>query len=131
MQIWETREKTKIVGNDDISCCVFLGRKARNTHENALETRLWLDNHKDVQTIRLVTAHYHLPRALIEFQSALPGIVIMEHPVHPEATKPYSRGFWYIAWAEYHKAVVTWLRVKTQGSIKTLQALTGQKAETS
>jgi uncharacterized SAM-binding protein YcdF (DUF218 family) len=67
-------------------CCVFLGHAADNTVGNAEETRVWVEAEK-FHSLRLVTAHYHMPRSLLIFKKALPGIEIVPHPVAPDRVK--------------------------------------------
>ena len=38
-------------------------------------------------SLRLVTAGYHMPRSLLEFRRALPGVRIVPHPVFPERVR--------------------------------------------
>lgn len=45
---------------------IELGRKAKNTIENAIETEEWIKKN-DIKSIRLVTSSYHIPRSLQEF----------------------------------------------------------------
>jgi uncharacterized SAM-binding protein YcdF (DUF218 family) len=69
-------------------CCIVLGHAADNTQGNALETAQWLQR-EGFHSIRLVTANYHMHRALLEFGRALPSDVrIIPNPVFPEGTKP-------------------------------------------
>ncbi|MEI9982499.1 MAG: YdcF family protein [Aliidongia sp.] len=69
-------------------CCIVLGHAADNTQGNALETAQWLQR-EGFHSIRLVTANYHMHRALLEFGRALPPDVrIIPNPVFPEGTKP-------------------------------------------
>jgi len=71
-----------------IECCIVLGHAADNTQGNALETAQWLQQ-EGFHSIRLVTANYHMRRALLEFTRALPPeIVIIPHPVFPEGARP-------------------------------------------
>lgn len=50
-----------------MACCVTLDRSASNTHENALQTLAWAKANK-FQSLIVVTAHAHLPRALFELR---------------------------------------------------------------
>ena len=63
-----------------LACCVTLGRAARDTHENAIETAGWAASRK-IASIRLVTADFHLPRSILEFEAGLPGVAIVAEPV--------------------------------------------------
>lgn len=68
------------------SCCVDLDYQARNTYENATESRRWAEGH-GFKSLILVTASYHLPRAKLEFDHAMPGVAIQAYPVVPEASR--------------------------------------------
>jgi uncharacterized SAM-binding protein YcdF (DUF218 family) len=71
-----------------LECCIVLGHAADNTQGNALETAQWLERER-LHSVRLVTANYHMRRALLEFRRAVPpGTRIIPHPVFPEGTKP-------------------------------------------
>ena len=69
---------------EHISCCIVLGYEAGDTRGNATETAAWMAG-EGYSSLRLVTAVYHLPRSLIEFQRAMPGVTIIAHPVSPES----------------------------------------------
>ena len=97
----------------DIECCIALGYEAGTTEGNAAETRDWTAR-EGVASLRLVTASYHMPRSLLEFRRAMPGMAIVPHPVIPES---FRRDEWW-AWpgslqlvvGEYHKLVAALLR---------------------
>jgi uncharacterized SAM-binding protein YcdF (DUF218 family) len=65
---------------------VRLGRQATSTRGNAVETAAWVKA-KDIRTLIVVTAWYHMPRALTELRRALPGVVLHPAPVDPEASR--------------------------------------------
>lgn len=67
---------------DAMACCVTLGYKADDTGSNASESANWVRSNK-IGSIRLVTSGYHMPRSLLEFRAALPGVEIVPHPVFP------------------------------------------------
>lgn len=91
-------------------CCITLGREAGNTIGNALEAQKWVEeNH--AATVRLITANYHMPRALLEFRHTLPGIQIIPHPIIPENFTPREQEFWKLAFLEYHKYLISFIRV--------------------
>jgi uncharacterized SAM-binding protein YcdF (DUF218 family) len=66
-------------------------------------------------SLRLVTAWYHMPRSLIEFERAMPEMEIVPHPVFPELVKPHQQ---WLAWrgaaalliGEYEKYLAAILR---------------------
>ena len=66
-----------------LDCCVTLGRAARNTRENAVETAGWVAAN-GITSLRLVTADFHMPRSLLEFHSRLPDMTIVADPVKSE-----------------------------------------------
>jgi uncharacterized SAM-binding protein YcdF (DUF218 family) len=59
---------------------VTIGRQATTTRGNALETAAWVTAH-DVRSLIVVTAFYHMPRALTELRRALPGVTLYPAPV--------------------------------------------------
>lgn len=69
-----------------LSCCVAIGYQAQDTEQNAIETALWIRK-RGYRSLRLVTAWYHMPRSLLEFERALPDVEIVPHPVFPEGAK--------------------------------------------
>ncbi len=69
-----------------VQCCVVLGHEAETTHGNALETAAFMRD-QDFHSLRLVTASYHMPRSLLEFSRAMPGIAIVPNPVFPEIVR--------------------------------------------
>jgi uncharacterized SAM-binding protein YcdF (DUF218 family) len=94
-------------------CCVTLGYEALSTRGNAAETARWIEG-KDIASLRLVTAAYHMPRSLLEFRRAMPGIDLVPHPVFPEHVKQHAWWRWPGSAAllvqEYNKYLVTLLR---------------------
>ncbi len=67
-------------------CCVDLDYRARNTFENAIESARWARSH-GLKSLILVTASYHLPRARLEFEYAMPEVTVLGYPVVPEASR--------------------------------------------
>ncbi len=63
-----------------------LGRNAASTHGNALETADWA-RANGVRSLLVVTASYHMPRALAELGRALPGVRLYAVPVVPPAIR--------------------------------------------
>lgn len=87
------------------ACCMDLGHKALTTVENAAETEEWVKKN-DIRSIRLVTSPYHMPRALLEFRSLMPGLEIVPHAVMRDQPGMEGRFFWNITFLEYHKWLV-------------------------
>lgn len=86
-------------------CCIVLGHEAQNTFENAEEAKDWIEAN-NVQSARLLTANYHMPRAQLEFRALMPQMDIHIHPV-----KSKKANWWLLA-NEYNKILYTLLRVK-------------------
>lgn len=61
---------------------VTLGHAATSTRGNALETAAWVGRH-DIHSLIVVTAFYHMPRALTELRRALTGVALYPLPVQP------------------------------------------------
>jgi uncharacterized SAM-binding protein YcdF (DUF218 family) len=93
-------------------CCITLGHIAADTPGNARESGVWA-RQESVRSIRLVTSAYHMPRSLIEFQAAAPGIELVPHPVFPSNVKQEAwwrfRGTADLLIGEYHKFLMAWL----------------------
>ncbi|RAU22817.1 YdcF family protein [Paramagnetospirillum kuznetsovii] len=70
----------------DTHCCIALGHAADDTVGNAAETAAWMAE-EHFASLRLVTASYHMQRAMLEFRRAMPGVLIVAHPVFPDAFK--------------------------------------------
>jgi uncharacterized SAM-binding protein YcdF (DUF218 family) len=97
-----------------LKCCVTIDR-AQNTIGNAITSAQWFAEQK-IQSIRLVTANYHMNRSLVEFHRAKPGIVVVANPVFPQGVRD---PIWFIKPRilvvlvnEYHKYLVAALRAE-------------------
>ncbi len=64
---------------------------AHSTTSNAEETRAWA-NAKGYRRLIIVTSSYHMPRSLTELSRAMPGVVLVPHPVVPE--RLHARRWW-------------------------------------
>lgn len=69
-------------------CCVTLDHSATNTIENAKETVVWAKA-EDLTSITIVTAHYHMPRALLALEKYKESITIYAHPVIAKVSLRY------------------------------------------
>jgi uncharacterized SAM-binding protein YcdF (DUF218 family) len=80
-----TKEELKRLshGGARFDCCADLGYSAANTRGNAEEAARWAHTHR-FRSLIVVTARYHMPRSLTEFQAAMPGVVIEPYPVEPQ-----------------------------------------------
>jgi uncharacterized SAM-binding protein YcdF (DUF218 family) len=59
-------------------CCVDLGFTAANTLGNARETAEWARTMR-FQSLIIVTADYHMPRAMLELRTALPELELRSY----------------------------------------------------
>ena len=85
-----------------MTCCVTLGFVALDTRGNARETSEWVARRK-VRSLRLVTSDWHMRRAALELENALPeGTTVVRDAVR---TEPSLRTLFL----EYHKLLATWL----------------------
>jgi uncharacterized SAM-binding protein YcdF (DUF218 family) len=61
---------------------ITLGRYAASTRGNGVETAAWAEQNR-IASLIVVTAAYHMPRALAELRQALPNVDLYPMPVHP------------------------------------------------
>ncbi|WP_331000060.1 YdcF family protein [Acetobacter garciniae] len=94
----------------DLAARVTLGYQARSTIENAAETATWVvDNH--IGSLIVVTAGYHMRRAMLELGRTLPDVALYPCPVTPPAMQ--------------HPFRPTPLRILAMEYVKWLGALAG------
>ena len=103
MALWGNKKKVP-------PCCIILGREAGNTIGNAAEAKKWIE-HEGLKEVFIITANYHMPRALLEFNHVLPNIKIIPFPVTPDNFDPNQDAFWKTDFIEYHKTLVTMFRI--------------------
>lgn len=72
-------------------CCVDLGFDAANTLGNARETQEWARAMR-FDSLIVVTADYHMPRAMLELRGAMPDKRLTAYPV---ATSVMNAGRWW------------------------------------
>lgn len=72
-------------------CCVDLGFTAADTVGNARETAEWARAMR-YDSLIVVTADYHMPRAMLELRSAMPGMKLQPYPV---ATSVFNAHRWW------------------------------------
>lgn len=69
------------------ACCVDIGPDAADTIGNAAEAAAWAQAHGYDRLI-IVTSDYHMPRALLELQAAMPDVTLIAYGV--PAPAPWS-----------------------------------------
>src|ERR1700744_1355727 len=65
---------------------ITLGRYAASTRGNGVETAAWAEQNS-IHTLVVVTAAYHMPRALAELRQALPDVRLYPVPVYQGAAE--------------------------------------------
>jgi uncharacterized SAM-binding protein YcdF (DUF218 family) len=65
---------------------ITIGHMAGTTHGNAEETASWA-NAYHMHALIIVTADYHMPRALQEMRASMPGMTLIPYPVRPPAMR--------------------------------------------
>jgi uncharacterized SAM-binding protein YcdF (DUF218 family) len=91
---------------------VAVGHAAGSTRGNAVETAAWA-RAEEMRSLRVVTAAYHMPRAMLELRRALPGRDLLPHPV-PSALLREPGALWRPAsWGlligEYARYLGAWV----------------------
>ena len=98
---------------EDLSCCIALGYEADDTAGNARETAIWM-REQNYDSLRLVTAAYHMPRSLLEFRRTMPETEIIAHPVFPAHVKQRNWWLWpgsaSLMVSEYNKYLIALAR---------------------
>ena len=96
--------KTMLHGGGRFDCCADIGYSAEDTRGNATEAADWARTN-NFKSLVIVTARYHMPRALNDFRRAMPGVQIKPYPVdqgridlagwwrHPQTTLLLNREY--------------------------------------
>jgi uncharacterized SAM-binding protein YcdF (DUF218 family) len=87
---------------------VTLGKVATTTLGNAEETAEWAKAH-DFHSLIIVTAGYHMPRAMLEMRRAMPGVTLYPLAVQPQVVQRSSKV--RLLAGEYVKLIAAWLGV--------------------
>jgi uncharacterized SAM-binding protein YcdF (DUF218 family) len=85
---------------------VTLGRSATTTRGNAQETAAWA-RANEIHSLLVVTAAYHMPRALAELSRALPDVALYPLPVLPAERTGYPAVPLRLIAEEYVKYLAT------------------------
>jgi uncharacterized SAM-binding protein YcdF (DUF218 family) len=70
---------------------IVLDYVAATTQSNAQLASEFVQQ-RQVKSVRLITAHYHMPRSLLEFEAAMPTLDIIADPVFPDG---FQRDQWW------------------------------------
>ncbi|HEX2944034.1 MAG TPA: YdcF family protein, partial [Rhodopila sp.] len=87
----ELRTLGRLAGVDTVPLAtrITLGRYAASTRGNGVETASWAEQNQ-IRTLIVVTAAYHMPRALAELHQALPNVHLLPLPVRPHGTDGFT-----------------------------------------
>lgn len=94
-------------------CCVDVGPEAADTVGNAAETAIWAST-RGYGSLIVVTSDYHMPRALLELQAAMPDTRLVAYAV--PAPGPWSSAAEARRWVtEYFKYAAVYAREMVAG----------------
>lgn len=83
---------------------VAIGHAAATTRGNAVETAAWA-RAEGLHSLRVVTASYHMPRALLELRRAMPGVALVPHAIVPATLRApgtlWRPATWALLFGEY------------------------------
>ena len=86
-----TREVQQQIITRDPSAQIVLDYMADSTQSNAQLAAHFISE-RHIHSVRLITAHYHMPRSLLEFETAIPELKIVADPVFPDG---FRRDQWW------------------------------------
>jgi uncharacterized SAM-binding protein YcdF (DUF218 family) len=95
-----------------IATRVTIGRTATTTRGNALETAAWVRTDA-IRSLLVVTAFYHMPRAMLELRRLLPDTTLYPVPVWPPAAQRWSAATLRLIAEEYVKYLASALGLTT------------------
>lgn len=96
---------------EQIDCCVTLGKAAASTEGNGAEVADWARRNK-VKRVIVVTSEYHMDRALLEMQRAMPEGTFIPHAVMTTKVRPAD---WYKDPATAKMLLEEWLKFRLAG----------------
>jgi uncharacterized SAM-binding protein YcdF (DUF218 family) len=96
------------------TCCVDLDYSAINTIGNAVETRRWVEARR-FKSLIVVTANFHIPRAMAELEHEIPDAALVPHAVVSDRVKveswPENPATARLLFLEYLKYIVARVRM--------------------
>jgi len=91
-----------------IECCIQIEGISRNTFSNAVESLKWVKS-KGINSFVLLTNNYHMPRAMLEFESIFKDIKITPYVFIDENKIWWKKKINFIS--EYFKYKLTYFRI--------------------
>ena len=99
---------------------------AIDTADNARETAVWVDE-QEIQSVRLVTSAYHMPRSLMEFAHRMPNVMIVPAPVFSDRVKQESWWLWpgtaLLIATEYSKFLLACVRNGIEATLGSMRSV--------
>ena len=96
------------------ACCVDFDHSATNTFGNAVQTGRWAKA-RGFRSLIVVTANFHMPRALAVLEHELPGVALVPYPVVSDKVRVEA---WWdspetarLLFLEYMKYIVAKVRI--------------------
>ncbi len=87
------RVKSNGLKDEDLDCCVVIEQLAKDTNDNALYATKWLHKN-DIHTATIVTANYHMPRSMTEFELLNWDVKFYPFSIDPESVIFDRWWFW-------------------------------------
>lgn len=84
---------------------IILGKRARNTEENASEVCEWATN-SNIHSLTLVTSDYHMIRSLVEIRCNNPSIDVKPVVIPTQSTWKFMRK----CFNEFHKVLFIYMK---------------------
>jgi uncharacterized SAM-binding protein YcdF (DUF218 family) len=103
--------KALLKGGNNFDCCADLGFAAADTRGNAVEAAEWTHG-KKYKSIIVVTAAYHMPRSLLEFNATMPDVTLIPFPVAADPTGEKSWESFQRLNGEFAKFLASWVRLR-------------------
>ena len=91
-----------------IECCIEIEGVSNNTFSNAVESLKWVKT-KKINSLVLLTNNYHMPRAMLEFETIFKDVKILPYVFIDKNKIWWKRKTNYIS--EYFKYKLTYLRI--------------------
>ena len=91
-----------------IECCIQIEGISRDTFSNAVESLKWVKS-KGIKSFVLLTNNYHMPRAMLEFESIFKDITITPYVFIDTNKIWWKKNINYVS--EYFKYNLTYLRI--------------------
>ncbi|MDJ0386665.1 YdcF family protein [Roseomonas sp. E05] len=82
----EDLARTAGLPTEALAARTTLGHAATSTRGNGKEIAHWARS-RQIRSLRVVTAAFHMPRALLELRRTLPGVSLVPHPVQTEGPR--------------------------------------------